>query len=48
MKLRMTKKLKFWVDVACEQTKAQRGGKSMRALVAEVLSEFEQAGNAMR
>jgi hypothetical protein len=48
MKLRMTKKLKFWVDVACEQTKTRRAGKSRQALVTEVLSEFEQAGDAMR
>jgi hypothetical protein len=48
MKLRMTKKLKFWVDVACEQKKAQTAPKSRHPLVSEVLSEFEQAGDAMR
>jgi hypothetical protein len=48
MKLRMTKKLKFWVDVACERRKAATSLKSKQALVAEVLSEFEQAGDAMR
>jgi hypothetical protein len=48
MKLRMTKKLKFWVDVACEQRKAQTASKSRHALVSEVLHEFEQAGDAMR
>jgi hypothetical protein len=47
MKLRMTKKLKFWVDVACEQRKAHPDPKR-EALIAEVLSEFEQAGDAMR
>jgi hypothetical protein len=48
MKLRMTKKLKFWVDVACEQRKASTSPRSRQALVAEVLSEFEEAGDAMR
>jgi hypothetical protein len=44
----MSKKLKFWVDIACEQRKAQTAPKSRQALIAEVLSEFEQAGDAMR
>jgi hypothetical protein len=48
MKLRMTKKLKFWVDVACDQRKSELSAKDKRALIAEVLSEFEQAGDAMR
>jgi hypothetical protein len=48
MKLRMTKKLKFWVDVACDQRKSELSAKDKRALIAEVLSVFEQAGDAMR
>jgi hypothetical protein len=48
MKLRMTKKLKFWVDVACEQRKPRTSPKGRHALVSEVLHEFEQAGDAMR
>ena len=48
MKLRMTKKLKFWVDVACEQRKASTFLKGRHALVSEVLHEFEQTGDAMR
>jgi hypothetical protein len=48
MKLRMTKKLKFWVDVACEQRKASTSHKGREALIAEVLSEFEEAGDATR
>jgi hypothetical protein len=44
----MTKKLKFWVEVAYEQRKAHPAPKSRQALIAEVLSEFEQAGDAMR
>ena len=45
MKLRMTKMLKFWVDVACEKRKATE---SMQALIGKILREFEQAGDAMR
>jgi hypothetical protein len=48
MKLRMTKTLKFWVDVAREQRKAPTTPKGRHALVSGVLSEFEQAGDAMR
>ena len=48
MKLRMTKKLKLWVKVAYEQRKAHPTPKSRQALIAEVLHEFEQAGDAMR
>jgi hypothetical protein len=48
MKLRMTKKLKFWVDVQCGQRKAKMPPKGRHALVSEVLHEFELAGDAMR
>jgi hypothetical protein len=48
MKLRMTKKLRFWVDVACEQRKAQTPPQGRRGLVVEVLHEFEETGDAMR
>jgi hypothetical protein len=48
MKLRISKTLKFWVDVACEQRKAQHVGNAEKSVVAEVLSDFEQAGDAMR
>jgi hypothetical protein len=48
MKLRISKTLKFWVDVACEQRKARDVSKNGRTLAAEVLSEFELAGDAMR
>jgi hypothetical protein len=46
MKLRMTKTLKFWVDVACERAKSATSPRP--ALIAEVLHEFEQAGDATR
>ena len=48
MKLRMTKKLKVWVDVACEQRKVRTPPKSKQSLIAEVLHEWEEAGEAMR
>jgi hypothetical protein len=48
MKLRMTKKLKFWVDVACEKRKAGTTTESMQALIGKILHEFEQTGDAMR
>jgi hypothetical protein len=48
MKLRISKTLKFWVDVECEQRKDRVASKSKRALIAEVLHDFEQVGDAMR
>jgi hypothetical protein len=48
MKLRMTKKLKFWVDIAFEQRKGSTFPKGRHALVSELLSEFEETGDAMR
>jgi hypothetical protein len=48
MKLRMTKKLKVSVDIACAERKSSTSAMPERALVAEVLHEFEQAGDAMR
>jgi hypothetical protein len=48
MKVRMTKKLKFWVDVACDKNKSELSAKDKRALIADVLCGFEQAGDATR
>jgi hypothetical protein len=48
MKLRISKTLKFWVDVACEQRKTRTPSKSKQALIAEILHEWEEAGEAMR
>jgi hypothetical protein len=48
MKLRISKELKFWVDVTCEERKAQLPATSKRALIAEVLHEFQETGDAMR
>jgi hypothetical protein len=48
MKLRMTKTLKFWVDVECENRKAGTTTESMQALIGKILREFERTGDAMR
>ena len=48
VKLRISKTLKFWVDVACEQRKVRTPPKSKQSLIAEVLHEWEEAGEAMR
>jgi hypothetical protein len=48
MKSRMSKTLKFWVDVACEQRKSHAPGKSRQTLIAQLLHEWEKAGEAMR
>ena len=48
MKLRLSKTLRFWVDIACEQRKRDAAGKSKQAVVAQVLHEWEEAGEATR
>jgi hypothetical protein len=48
MKSRMSETLKFWVDVECEQRKSHAPRRSKHALIATVLREFEEAGDAMR
>ena len=46
--MRISKTLKFWVEVACDQRKAQTPTKCKQALIAEILREWEEAGEAMR
>jgi hypothetical protein len=48
MKLRISKTLKSWVDVAWEQGKREAPDTSKNALIAEVLHEWEETGDAMR
>jgi hypothetical protein len=48
MKLRMHKTLNYWVDVAYEKRKWEAGNPTKAQLVAEILQEFEQRGDAMR
>jgi hypothetical protein len=48
IRLRISKTLKFWVDVAREQRMRGAAGKSKRAVIAQVLHEWEEVGEAMR
>jgi transposase-like protein len=48
MKTRISKTLRFWVDVAREQRKARTSAKSKQSLIAEILREWEEAGDARR
>jgi hypothetical protein len=48
MKFRMTKILRFWVDVEYDRTKNDRLGGSRTELIAEILQKFEEVGEAMR
>ena len=48
MKFRMTKVLRFWVDVEYERMKNDHPGRSRTELLAQILRKFEEAGEAMR
>jgi hypothetical protein len=48
MKFYISKKLRFWIDVECSREASRYPGLSKQRLLAKVLSEFEQAGDAMR
>ena len=48
MKFRVTKVLRFWVDVEYERTKYDRLGSSRTELITKILWRFEEAGEAMR
>jgi hypothetical protein len=48
MKFYMTKVLQFWVDVEYERIKDDRAGRPRSELLARILREFEEAGEAMR
>jgi hypothetical protein len=47
MKFRMTKILRFWVDVEYEQSK-NRASAPRAALLSQILRRFEEVGDAMR
>jgi hypothetical protein len=47
MKFRMTKVLRFWVDVEYERTKNHASGRARNEL-AQILGKFEEAGEAMQ
>jgi hypothetical protein len=48
MKIRMTKVLRFWVDVEYERIKNHAIGRPRTELMAQILGKFEEAGDAMR
>jgi hypothetical protein len=48
MKFRMTKVLRFWVDVEYDQLKNHHPVRSRTELLAKILRKFEEAGEAMR
>jgi hypothetical protein len=48
VKFRMTKVLRFWVEVEYERIKNHRPGCTRTELVAQILRKFEEAGVAMR
>jgi hypothetical protein len=48
MKLRMSKILRFWVDVEYERIKSHATGRAGTKVISQILREFEEAGDAMR
>jgi hypothetical protein len=48
MKFRMTKILRFWVDVEYDRIKNHRPDRPRTDLIAKILRKFEEAGEAMR
>jgi hypothetical protein len=48
VKFRMTKVLRFWVDVEYDDIKNQDPDPTKSELIAKILGEFEEAGDAMR
>jgi hypothetical protein len=48
MKLRMDKTLRFWVDVAYENVKSDHPKLTKRRLIAQILHQYQDRGDAMR
>jgi hypothetical protein len=48
MKFRMTKVLRFWVDVEYDDIRDLAPDPPRTELIAKILREFEEAGDAMR
>jgi hypothetical protein len=48
MKIRMDKKLRFWIDVAAEHIKSDNANLTKRQLMTQVLRLYQQSGQAMR
>jgi hypothetical protein len=48
MKFRMSRVLRFWVDVEYERIRNQDSSRTRAQLIPQILREFEEAGEAMR
>jgi hypothetical protein len=48
MKFRMSRVLRFWVDVEFERIKNHASRRTRTELIAQILRDFEEAGDAMR
>jgi hypothetical protein len=48
MKFRMTKFLRFWVDCDYEANRDQGDNATKAEVIAEILREYEETGDAMR
>ena len=48
MKIQMDKTLRFWVDVAYENIKSDHPKLTKRQLIAEILHQYQERGDAMR
>jgi hypothetical protein len=48
MKFRMTKVLRFWVDVEYQRIKNRGPGRPRTDFLAQILRKLEEAGDAMR
>ena len=48
MKLHMDEPLRFWVDVAYENIKSDHPKLTKRKLIAQILHQYQERGDAMR
>ena len=48
MKIRMERALRFWVDVAYEHIKSDHQKLTKRQLIAQILHQYQERGDAMR
>jgi hypothetical protein len=48
MQIRMDKTLRFWVDVAYENVKSYHPKVTKRRLIAQILHQYQDRGDAMR
>ena len=48
MKIRIDRPLRFWVDVAYENIKSDHPKLTKRQLIAQILHQYQERGNAMR